>query len=397
MGQETFKLTLNGVMNVSDIQSNIQKIQKMLSGIKLPSSLSANFSNVFSDLTKQLEKAEDQISKGFTNKSDLKNIEKIFNNVNSLINQLTKDFNKIDSSALEKIVDQNTLNDVKELKQQITDIKKEISQIGGINELSSDLQQLSKLSKSKAIGNFSAALKVGDLEAARKELQTLQRYVSEPGSKNAYFGDSEKQKQFNDLVNKLVQDFQTLQHTSGGTLNDLNQELQEAATNIQQIKGNAFEEIEQNAKDAKQQVEQFGQEVRDLGDNFKKTGQDQINFNNELDNIKQSITYFFGLENAINLFRNAIRNAFETVKELDAAMTETAVVTDFTVGDMWEALPQYTKTANELGATTLGAYETMTLFYQQGLDTNQAFEVGTETMKMARIAAMDYTEATDLI
>lgn len=31
------------------------------------------------------------------------------------------------------------------------------------------------------------------------------------------------------------------------------------------------------------------------------------------------------------------------------------------------------------------------------LDTNQAFEVGTETMKMARIASMDYTEATDLM
>ena len=48
-------------------------------------------------------------------------------------------------------------------------------------------------------------------------------------------------------------------------------------------------------------------------------------------------------------------------------MTETAVVTDFSVGDMWEKLPEYTKLANELGASTLGAYETTTLFYQQGM------------------------------
>jgi hypothetical protein len=33
-------------------------------------------------------------------------------------------------------------------------------------------------------------------------------------------------------------------------------------------------------------------------------------------------------------------------------MTETAVVTDFSVGDMWESLPQYTKMANELGVAT---------------------------------------------
>jgi hypothetical protein len=45
-------------------------------------------------------------------------------------------------------------------------------------------------------------------------------------------------------------------------------------------------------------------------------------------------------------------------------MTETAVVTKYSVSDMWKALPRYTKVANELGVTTKGAYETMTLFYQ---------------------------------
>jgi TP901 family phage tail tape measure protein len=78
-------------------------------------------------------------------------------------------------------------------------------------------------------------------------------------------------------------------------------------------------------------------------------------------------------------------------------MSETAVVTDFNIGDMWDALPKYTQAANELGATTLGAYQTMTLFYQQGLDTNEVFEIGTETMKMARIAGLEYADATNLM
>jgi hypothetical protein len=47
-----------------------------------------------------------------------------------------------------------------------------------------------------------------------------------------------------------------------------------------------------------------------------------------------------------------------------------------------------------LGATTKGVYETLTLFYQQGLDTNEAIALGTETLKMARVAGMDYEEAT---
>ena len=47
-------------------------------------------------------------------------------------------------------------------------------------------------------------------------------------------------------------------------------------------------------------------------------------------------------------------------------MTETAVVTDFSVSDMWEQLPEYTKRANELGVATNDAYAAATLYYQQG-------------------------------
>jgi hypothetical protein len=34
--------------------------------------------------------------------------------------------------------------------------------------------------------------------------------------------------------------------------------------------------------------------------------------------------------------RSAMRDALSTIKELDATMTEMAVVTDLTVGDYWD-------------------------------------------------------------
>jgi hypothetical protein len=89
----------------------------------------------------------------------------------------------------------------------------------------------------------------------------------------------------------------------------------------------------------------------------------------QMDELKSRATYFLGLENSVDLFKRAIREAIEVVKELDKAMTDTAVVTDFSVGDMWETLPQYTKMANELGVATQGVYEASTLYYQQGLKT----------------------------
>lgn len=116
--------------------------------------------------------------------------------------------------------------------------------------------------------------------------------------------------------------------------------------------------------------------------------------NSEFEQLKSQAQYFFGLTNSFNLLKRAIRGAYETVKKLDAAMTETAVVTDFSVGDMWEQLPQYTTMAKKLGATTEGAYRTAALYYQQGLDTAEAMQLSTETMKMARVAGMEYATAT---
>ena len=158
---------------------------------------------------------------------------------------------------------------------------------------------------------------------------------------------------------------------------------------------------------AKQDLESFnnslsnGQLANDLdkiNNKFAQTGEQVLRAEQqikEIEHIKSRIQYFFGLANAINLVKRAIRSSFNTVKELDKAMTETAVVTDYTIKDMWKQLPEYTKRANQLGVTTKEAYESATLYYQQGLNTEQAAALSTETLKMARIAGLDAADATD--
>ena len=142
------------------------------------------------------------------------------------------------------------------------------------------------------------------------------------------------------------------------------------------------------------QAEAFKDNAHAAG-NATEANKDFMNQMNEVDQIKSRIQYFFGLSNAINLVRRAMRDAYETIKELDKAMTETAVVTDFSVGDMWAQLPEYTQRANELGVSTKAAYEAATLYYQQGLKTNEVMAMSNETLKMARIAGLDAAVATD--
>ena len=148
-----------------------------------------------------------------------------------------------------------------------------------------------------------------------------------------------------------------------------------------------------NTEQAKQYVEQLTGTMVELGDSAK----DINRANQEMEQLKNQVLQFFSIGNAIQLFKRAVKSAFNTVKELDATMTETAVVTDFTVSDMWEQLPTYTAEANKLGAAINDLYDSTTLYYQQGLQTKAAMALGIETTKMARIANIEAADATNLM
>ena len=113
-----------------------------------------------------------------------------------------------------------------------------------------------------------------------------------------------------------------------------------------QEKNNAVLNDASNA--AEKDAQNFSQFSRSMVETAKSS--QQLNY--ELEHFKSKAAYFFGIANGINLLKRAIRSAYSTVKDLDAVMTETAVVTDFDVGDMWAQLPEYTARANELGVST---------------------------------------------
>ena len=145
------------------------------------------------------------------------------------------------------------------------------------------------------------------------------------------------------------------------------------------------------------QAEKLIEEMRAGLKGVASTSKDLDKAAKEVEQLRNQVLQFFSIGNVIQLFKRAVSSAFATVKELDKTMTETAVVTEFNVGDMWSQLPQYTKRANELGVSIKGAYEAATLYYQQGLRTNEVVGVSNETLKMARIAGMEVVDATNLM
>lgn len=296
------------------------------------------------------------------------------------------------------------------------------------------------------LDSFMVSAKNDGSEAAQAEIQRLKKNVSTKKGQNTKAHNAVTKAQIN-LDNYDFGDFENI-NKANKRLNELNENLKKAKENLAAVKQQdigiaRFEELKKNLENIKdidwssfgvdfskiQNIEDFDRALKSIKDNSGKGAEEAIeainralqsalgnagNMGNEMeqvsdqfdrlaaqkrdiDSLRQSLLNFFGIQNAIQLFKRAVREAYDSVTELDKAMTETAVVTDFSVGDMWDQLPEYTKRANELGTTTLGAYETATLFYQQGLKTNEVMEVSTETMKMARIAGMDYVDATNMM
>ena len=175
------------------------------------------------------------------------------------------------------------------------------------------------------------------------------------------------------------------------SIEDLDKILQELGSDAASEASEKIKQLFNILEQGQSSTDGMQEDLRAVNQSF----EEMIEQQSGIDDLKRSLASFFSISGLISVFRRAVNDAFQTVKELDAVMTQTAVVTEFDVGDMWSQLPTYTDMANELGATIQGSYETLTLFYQQGLKTNQAMQLGAETMKMARIANLDYATATD--
>ena len=397
MANKNITVMLDMLMNTSNVNSGIGQIRQQLKTLKLPSNLQDSFRKSFSDLDDGVSKIQRRLNSGFKTKSDVTGLEKELKNVDNIITNIIKDYNKIGESTINKSLKLENLDEFKELQILLADINKELSaqkETTAFKKVTQDIQELNKITKANALKQFTQAIDAGNIEEASKALEILKQRIVDPTSQKLYFGNSEKQREYNQLVSQLEQSFNAL---STGEIQSISEKLNEINNRLDNVKSKAFNELSRDIQTSRDALDELQVEFRQAGAAEVSFASDTQRITTEMDKLNSQVEAFFGVSNYIQLFKRAIHAAYKSVEELDKAMTETAVVTDFSVSDMWKELPRYTEAANKLGTTTLGAYQTMTLFYQQGLKTNEVFEIGTETMKMARIAGMDYTKATDLM
>ena len=450
---------INAKLNIDDVLKSLTEMQKVIKGTKiLPTDgkVIKNFENIFSKIASYQLKAGKEFTDPSQYKDLFKTGEKILDLYDELAAEV-KVLGNLSEDQLEKLIPKKVIDGFKlankELKTYQTNIQKIDSEISKKttkrDEARANKEKArnfkNKIFNKKGVSDLEYAAQSGKVKGLEKEYKTtsqktgeadlsekdfkkqqkkklleLERQIKEEKkvlsglASDTQKADAEKNLEEKRLaVSKLTEEirglekqskvsFTNLKNKIAETLdvdvNELGNDFNSIAESIANIKSKNLEEVKNNIEQIGESTEGATQEL----DKYEKGLEDNKKGVSELDKqwkeaegLKDNIKYFFSLGNAVQLFKNAVRSSFNTVKELDKIMTETAVVTNFTVGDMWKRLPEYTERANQLGVSISGAYQSATLFYQQGLKTDEVVAVSNQTLKMARIANLDAADSTD--
>ena len=453
---QNIRINIDLVGNASKAKAAINQVQSALNGLNT-NKLGKGFNNTFSKLQNEVDKFETFSFKDSFSSGDIKSVSKTIENIVTLTNKLQSEIGTIDGKKIELIPDSeltqfnNIIKEIEKYKTTINDLE------NNINKANRKIQD-ERIKRDKAQANIDNKYKnkqvVSDEEynklqlaqekaiakAKEQEKQALNTWKKQSTSENekAYDAAVEARIKAQHSMDNIVSQSQYNNDADVKKLREATIEINrqtEAITKNVEAKRKTFSETKtsvynngldtsnvKNIQDIERlasssldsKIDAVTNKFREMGVGISTVGTEASEAGPKIDSateelnkmtytaqqmsqLKNQVLSFFSVGNGIQLFKRMIRGAIDTITDLDAAMTETAVVTDFSVSDMWGRLREYTDLANKLGATTQGAYETMTLYYQQGLDTKATFELGEETMKMARIAGMDYSEATDMM
>ena len=111
--------------------------------------------------------------------------------------------------------------------------------------------------------------------------------------------------------------------------------------------------------------------------------------------IQGVVQRWFSVYAAVRMVGQAFNEVKKTLSELDATITEIAIVTDMSQQDLWGQMKDYTAMARQYASSISGVYKVSQLYYQQGLQTSDVMALTEQTLKMARISGLDYATATD--
>ena len=385
------KLVVDTSISIDDAKKKLTELQAYLDKLTVPKGLQDKFSNLAKPMLKELDKIQDRLNRGIETRGDLGNFDKSQRTLTSLYEVLDGVIKKIEEVG-PALYENLSAPEIENLKTQIEGIRTSLTSIGAATPQLETLQkkfgQTSNYSDAlkKSVEDFVSALNGGDMTAAQEALQKLGSYAAR--YQGATTGNKKGWVDAYQEATVAAQAYQNNIESLERQIESLQADLEQQKKTLQEEAAKGFEQAADAARDSGSAMLENGAAVRESEMALQ-------GITAQVDSFLSRVTSIATISGAFLLLKRAVQSAYEDVKELDAAMNSIAIVTDFTTKELWKQVDVYAKLAQEIGVSLVGVYDVQKLYYQQGRDAADVATLTTETLKFARIAEMDYAEATD--
>lgn len=163
-----------------------------------------------------------------------------------------------------------------------------------------------------------------------------------------------------------------------------NKAQQQAVTGVKNI-SSAYEKVNAPIEEATEVLSKWNNET------------EQIKAQEASSNLNNTLARWTGIGIAVQFARNQLQKMKETYLDLDASLTQIAVVSGRTRDQMWDMIGTYNEMAQRLGATTSQVVESSKLYFQQGRSQSEVMELVEQTTILATISELDFADATNYL
>lgn len=321
---------------------------------------------------------------------DQQRAQELLDAANDRINKLTDRANALkqeSKSVLPGKAEEESRKNIANYRKQISDLNKENAQFLNRENLQQELNELERLTdqaninKLEQIKNILSEMGIDTtdiqtIEQATEAVKELQAAVSNAqqdrqtimgqvrtagqsalGNQDSYSMDS--------YVEQRDEAQRQLQNVEQEQTEATNQRVRQSLEDISEAQNNVTQSTE-NATNAQRRSASV------IGDTLER----QQQLNSSLEDFKNRIKYFISFQNVLYGVKNAVLQTYNDVVELDEALASIAMVSDYSVEDMWGFYDQYADMAQKMGQNTKDVIQSSALYVQQGWDCSSMYVKG---------------------
>lgn len=357
-------------------------------------SLRTSFNKITKILTQTLA-ATGNISEALQKSIDLKNtLEKQLNQLKEREAQIRSKYTKDMSHFLKSEAESNYKAFTKDEGKIMGETGNALSRDEALSNVQKVNEVLEKLGKTITQVTNDIAKKGGF--ASRQDFFKANRYAQQEPAIQAADKDElkvleENQKDLSKDIAQVEQDIIKLQPASEAAAKGL-EELYKQIVNISS-------ELNKSVTTQKNKVRQVTAER--TGGGAAKAPEEFASANKGLEKQSSTLGKVFKqwtlYSIALRSVKKAMREAVKTVKDLDKALTEQAMVTGLTRKQAYKLLGTYQDMAKNLGATTKEVASTMTAFLRQGRSIQEATELSNAAIAAAKVASISTADSVNYL